>query len=490
MKVYNNVMAWNGTDGIILWQSLSGVDIKNNILYQNGHYGIGSYAATGSGVVVDHNLFYGNGSGSYDFTLGGSTYSYTLGTVISSDPRFLNSSASSFDAHLGSGSPAVGVGLDLYSTLTTDMTGAARSSSGAWDLGVYASGSANTPPTISSIANQTIAAGSSSGPLAFTVSDAQTSAANLTVSGNSSQTTLVPTANIVFGGSGSSRTVTITPASGQTGTATITLSVSDGSISSSTSFAFTVNAATAPVVKLGAPVNGASYSAPATINVSANVTANGHTITHVQIYNGGTMLGAATVAPYNFTWSGVSAGSYSLSAKAVYDAGSSVASSSASVAVTNPAVSSSLTFASTSGAITAPFVAASGAISQPAYTSLAAGGQAVYGFNIPSTGNYVVSVLVSAPNTDNNSLFFNIDAQPTDPLMIWDIPPTSGIVSQTGSWRGNGTASSNSPSGLTAQYAPKVFSLAAGTHQLIIRGREANCQLSTITITPTTLSAN
>src|SRR6266513_4988247 len=60
MKVYNNVIAWNGTCGIILWQALSGVDIKNNILYQNGHYGLGSFAATGSGVVVDHNLSYGN----------------------------------------------------------------------------------------------------------------------------------------------------------------------------------------------------------------------------------------------------------------------------------------------------------------------------------------------------------------------------------------------------------------------------------------------
>ena len=40
---------------------------------------------------------------------------------------------------------------------------------------------------------------------------------------------LVPTANIVFGGSGANRTVTITPAANQSGTATITLTVADGS---------------------------------------------------------------------------------------------------------------------------------------------------------------------------------------------------------------------------------------------------------------------
>ncbi len=45
------------------WPNL-GVDIENNIIYQNGHSGIGCYGATGSGVVVDHNLVYQNGYGS------------------------------------------------------------------------------------------------------------------------------------------------------------------------------------------------------------------------------------------------------------------------------------------------------------------------------------------------------------------------------------------------------------------------------------------
>ncbi len=45
--------------------------------------------------------------------------------------------------------------------------------------------------------------------------------------GASSNTTLVPNANIVFGGSGASRNVTVTPAANQFGTSTITLTVSD-----------------------------------------------------------------------------------------------------------------------------------------------------------------------------------------------------------------------------------------------------------------------
>ena len=82
-----------------------------------------------------------------------------------------------------------------------------------------------------------------------------------------------------------------------------------------------------PTIALTAPVNGASYAAPASINLAASVTANGHTITKVQFFNGATLLGEDTSAPYTLSWSNVSAGSYSLSAKVVYDSGSTVASS-------------------------------------------------------------------------------------------------------------------------------------------------------------------
>ena len=57
----------------------------------------------------------------------------------------------------------------------------------------------------------------------FTVNDTDTPVNNLTLSRGSSNPALVPTNNIVFGGSGANRTVTVTPAAGQTGTATITV---------------------------------------------------------------------------------------------------------------------------------------------------------------------------------------------------------------------------------------------------------------------------
>ena len=146
MKVYNNVMAHNGKSGIIFWMALSGVDIKNNIIYQNGKYGIDSYDAHGSGVVLDRNLVFGNASGNYNFVNGASDYTYTLGTTVSSAPLFVNSTSAGFDAHLGTGSPAINAAVNLSSTFTTDLDGATRVSSGSWDLGAYRYGQTEVRP--------------------------------------------------------------------------------------------------------------------------------------------------------------------------------------------------------------------------------------------------------------------------------------------------------------------------------------------------------
>ena len=61
--------------------------------------------------------------------------------------------------------------------------------------------------------------------------------------------------------------------------------------------------------------------------------------------------------------------------------------------------------------------------------------------------------------------------------MIWDIPVCSTLTRRTVAWRGNGNGAPAS-----SQYAPKMFALSAGPHQLIIRGREGNVTLGAITI--------
>src|SRR5258708_37420006 len=99
----------------------------------------------------------------------------------------------------------------------------------------------NRAPTIANVAAQVTNEDTPSSTIGFTVGDAETPAANLTVSGSSSVQTLVANANIVFGGTGANRTVTLTPAADQVGTAAITLTGSDGQVSTSTGFQLTGN---------------------------------------------------------------------------------------------------------------------------------------------------------------------------------------------------------------------------------------------------------
>ncbi|MEO5912995.1 MAG: autotransporter-associated beta strand repeat-containing protein [Luteolibacter sp.] len=123
-------------------------------------------------------------------------------------------------------------------------------------------------PTISDITNRTVSGNADTGAIAFTVGDTETTAANLTISAASSNAALVPVENIVFGGTGASRTVTITPASNQPGTSTITITVTDADGGQkSDAFALTVNAT--PVI------NGPGDRA---INVNTNTGAIAFTI--------------------------------------------------------------------------------------------------------------------------------------------------------------------------------------------------------------------
>jgi hypothetical protein len=98
----------------------------------------------------------------------------------------------------------------------------------------------NSPPTLSTIAAQTINEDGSTAPLAFTIGDAETPASNLTLSVTSSVPTLVPMANLVLGGAASNRTITVTPTLNASGNSTITLTVSDSSKSTASSFVLTV----------------------------------------------------------------------------------------------------------------------------------------------------------------------------------------------------------------------------------------------------------
>jgi hypothetical protein len=111
-----------------------------------------------------------------------------------------------------------------------------------------------------------------------------------------------------------------------------------------------------PSVTLTAPANGASFTAPASISITATASDPENQLSRVDFYNGSTLLGSATTAPYSYTWSNAGAGTYSLTAMAYDASGQSTQSAPASVTVSQanrpPAVS--LTAPANGASYTAP----------------------------------------------------------------------------------------------------------------------------------------
>ena len=133
-----------------------------------------------------------------------------------------------------------------------------------------------------------------------------------------------------------------------------------------------------------------------------------------------------------------------------------------------------------SGIVAPPFLITNTFIWQPTYTGVTNGGRAEYPFIIPIAGDYVLQAMVNAPDDSANSLYVNIDAEPQDPTMIWDVLPytaASGFEQRTVDWRGDGTDTVH-------QFVPIVFTLSQGSHKLVIIGREANTLLQAMVVSP------
>jgi poly(3-hydroxybutyrate) depolymerase len=124
----------------------------------------------------------------------------------------------------------------------------------------------NAAPTISAIADQSVAAGSSTVAIPFTIGDSATAATALTVSAATANAHLIPVSGLVFGGSGANRTVVITPVAGVGGVGKVIIQVSDGVRSATRSFVVTVTGGTTTTftieIDCGAAIATASGDGP------------------------------------------------------------------------------------------------------------------------------------------------------------------------------------------------------------------------------------
>jgi len=174
---------------------------------------------------------------------------------------------------------------------------------------------------------------------------------------------------------------------GTGGTADIGFNASySGTNTPPTSFALNGVACTGPnqppAVALTSPAAGTHYTAPASIPLAASASDPDGTVARVEFYNGTTLLGSATTAPYTFTWTNVAAGSYSLTARAFDNGGASATSAAVAVTVDQPTGPS--------------IVASTTAVSVPE------GGTATFGVHLSAqpTANVTVTVARGTGDTD------------------------------------------------------------------------------------------
>lgn len=107
-----------------------------------------------------------------------------------------------------------------------------------------------------------------------------------------------------------------------------------GAKKTSNAVAITVSGANKPpTVSLTSPANGATFTAPGTVNLAATAADADGTVAKVEFYRNGTLLATDTAAPYAWTWASVAAGTYTLTAVAYDNTGAKTTSAAVSVTV-------------------------------------------------------------------------------------------------------------------------------------------------------------
>lgn len=264
------------------WYDL--VPDQNHTLVTSGY---GTYATGGS--LTNNN--YATAARTADGTLA-LVYMPTVRTITVNMSRFsVPVMAKWFDPASGVYATIAGSPFTNASSRTFTPTGTNSGGVGDWVLVLEPVDS--SPPSISAVPDQTTDAGMTVGPIPFTVTDNEVDSANLLVQAASSNPSLLPTDQILLGGSGSNRTVTLMPASNQLGNATVTLTVSDGTLTASNSFVLTVNP---PSLTVTAASFSRSYGATNPVltgsivglmpgdNITANFTTSATTNSPVGVY--------------------------------------------------------------------------------------------------------------------------------------------------------------------------------------------------------------
>lgn len=476
-EIYGNVFYNNRcSDGLVGWSGTrSGYGVINLKFHDNTVAGHASSSADGinletssTGCIAENNIWYLNQAGFQTCSHDYNAYFSTLSTPseahvqVKSGSPFVNYSG--LDFMLATNTTA---GINLGSPYNVDLLGNTRTT---WSRGAYEFAGSGAAPVITSALNGTATNG-----IAYSY--------QITASGSPTAfgASPLPTGLSVNGGTGG---INGTPAVGSPPTTnSITITATNGFGFDSQTLTLVVNAQAATIGVLATNVlfmiytNGTIDSVFVVTNTAGAGTLNG-TVSTAPPFS---IVGNATYALTTGHSTNITV-RYSPTVVA-NDSGTLTftGGGGATVSVTGfggPVFAVGSTIPATNGLVFAPFTTNAAASLTQTSDALTPndGGRAIYWFNLSATTNITISATVTATNVSQNSFWVSVDNEPTDPTMIWDVVDlATNFPTRVVSWRGTGTESA--PQFATNSWAPLV-----GYHKVIIRGREANAQLKTLTV--------
>jgi hypothetical protein len=364
-------------------------------------------------------------------------------------------------------------------TITVSVSDGQLSASGSFVLTVNA---ANDTPTIANIADRTIDQNTTTGPIGFAVGDVETAAGSLVLSAGSSNPTLVPIQSIVFGGSGSNRTVNVSPATNQTGSAVIKITVSDGVNAASDSWVLNVRATattnTPPLLSSvrSTTISSGGSSLPIRFSVSDAETA------HEALLVWAVSSNPSLIPDGNIAFQG-SGSNRTLTVTAANGVGNatitlSVNDGSGNTRSTNFGVS---VIARPANLVYLPFEAEEGSIVAPMRRYSKSGvtyvattsrdqGSVSFEFSVAEPGNYIIWARHLSPDNARDSFVVSVDGV--------EIPYATAIGTWSPDWQWTRVTA---PGGGITQ-DPRVLNLSAGPHTVVFRGSERLCGLDRIIV--------
>ncbi len=209
---------------------------------------------------------------------------------------------------------------------------------------VFAAGPAPAAPTIVAVPPQSARTGDLV-TLALSASDANGHALRFTASGLPKGISLNPTSGIIFGRlttPGSYSTVVTVTNGVSSATLPISWTVTDrvgtGALGTSADSGSPDAVNTPPVVALTSPSPGQTVTAGSAVVLAANASDAGGSVSKVEFFDGTSLIGSASSAPFTVSWSSTAAGSHSLTARATDNLGATATSAAVTVTVRAVAV--------------------------------------------------------------------------------------------------------------------------------------------------------